>query len=71
MLTNILLTALIAAPADTGRTRSGLWYAVSGSGPAVLFLHGSNLDSRSWGPLPAALEGNHRVVLMDQRSHGH
>jgi pimeloyl-ACP methyl ester carboxylesterase len=72
MLTNVVLAiSSLVLPGDTGRTRSGLWYQVSGSGPTIIFLHGANLDSRGWGPLPAALVSTHRVVLTDLRSHGH
>ncbi len=72
MLTNIgaALAAATLLASDTGRTRSGLWYSVTGAGPTVMFLHGSNLDSRAWGPLPAALAADHRVILTDLRSHG-
>lgn len=71
MLTNILLATVLQVAADTGQhTPTGLWYSVQGSGPTVVLLHGSNLDSRSWGDLPAALASNYRVVRTDLRSHG-
>lgn len=66
----VLAVALAAQSADSGRTASGLWFESTGRGPAVLLLHGSNLDSRSWGSLPKALEATHRVIRMDLRSHG-
>ncbi len=72
MLINVFFVALttIQPPADTGRTASGLWYSGTGTGPPVVLLHGSNLDSRSWGSLPGALSANHRVIRTDLRSHG-
>ena len=70
MLASLVLAALLQTVPDTGRTASGLWYSVTGSGPTVLLIHGANLDSRSWGPLPDSLAGTHRVVRMDLRSHG-
>jgi pimeloyl-ACP methyl ester carboxylesterase len=60
----------LAVAADTGRTKSGLWYSVQGNGPTVMFLHGSNLDGRAWGPLPTAASSSYRVILPDLRSHG-
>ncbi len=62
---------LLVQPPDSGRTQSGIWYSVNGRGPDVLFIHGSNLDSRSWGGLPDEIAKTHRVILVDQRSHGH
>jgi pimeloyl-ACP methyl ester carboxylesterase len=41
-----------------------------GSGESLVLLHGSNLDSRSWGTLPNALAQTHRVVMADLRAHG-
>ena len=67
----LALTSILASPRDTARTASGLWYSVAGTGPTVVFLHGSNLDSRSWGTLPVELAKTHRVVQVDLRSHGH
>ncbi len=66
----LFLLSVLQAPPDTGRTVSGLWYSVTGSGPSVLLLHGSNLDARSWGTLPAALAKDFRVIQADLRSHG-
>jgi pimeloyl-ACP methyl ester carboxylesterase len=71
VLTICLCVLALAQAADTGRTKSGLWYSQSGSGEPVVLLHGSNLDSRAWGTLPNALARTHRVVLSDLRAHGH
>jgi pimeloyl-ACP methyl ester carboxylesterase len=71
MLTILLLATLsLTSPAQRDSTASGLWYSVAGEGPTLVFLHGSNLDSRSWGQLPDALAKEFRVVRMDLRSHG-
>ncbi len=51
-------------------TKSGLWYEASGRGPAVLLLHGSNLDHASMAPLARALARDHRVITTDLRFHG-
>ena len=62
MLTKALVLALALQSPDTARTGSGLWYSVQGTGPDVLFIHGSNLDSRSWGALPGNLAVAQRVL---------
>ena len=66
----LALISVLVSPRDTARTASGLWYSVTGTGPTIVFLHGSNLDSRSWGTLPTELAKAHRVVQVDLRSHG-
>jgi 3-oxoadipate enol-lactonase len=71
MLTTLLALLVLSSPPDSGQfTSSGLWYTVSGNGPAVLLLHGANLDARSWADLPAALARDHRVIVTELRSHG-
>jgi pimeloyl-ACP methyl ester carboxylesterase len=55
---------------DCSRTASGLWYATRGRGPAIVLVHGSNLDSRSFDWIAAGLAAGHRVVAMDLRFHG-
>jgi 3-oxoadipate enol-lactonase len=35
-----------------------------------VFVHGLGYDRRGWGPLPALLAGDHRVVLVDNRGVG-
>ena len=64
-------TLLLVQPPDSARTPSGIWYSSNGRGPDVVFIHGSNLDSRSWGELPIKIAKTHRVILIDLRSHGH
>ncbi|MFN0180044.1 MAG: alpha/beta fold hydrolase [Gemmatimonadales bacterium] len=72
MLTNILvaLSATMGRADTTGYTPSGLWFSATGTGPAVVLLHGATLDSRAWGSLPGEIARHHRVVLTDLRSHG-
>ncbi|MEO8450898.1 MAG: alpha/beta fold hydrolase, partial [Gemmatimonadota bacterium] len=70
MLTTLVALAAIGG-ADTGRyTRSGLWFQEMGSGPAVVLIHGADLDSRSFGPVAERLAPAHRVILLDLRFHG-
>jgi pimeloyl-ACP methyl ester carboxylesterase len=45
-------------------------YEVSGSGPAVLFLHAFPLTLRMWDAQARALDGTHRVVRFDARGFG-
>lgn len=48
-----------------------IWYAVYGSGPPVILLHGGLGHSGNWGyQLPALLRAGYRVVLVDSRGHG-
>jgi pimeloyl-ACP methyl ester carboxylesterase len=48
-----------------------IWYSSFGSGPAVLLLHGGLGHSGNWGyQVPALLENDYRVVLIDSRGHG-
>jgi pimeloyl-ACP methyl ester carboxylesterase len=47
-----------------------LHYRDSGSGPAVLFVHGWTLDLEMWAPQVAALEDSYRVVRLDRRGFG-
>ncbi len=63
---------LCAAPthAEPTWTESGLWFEVKGEGPAVLLLHGSNLDHASFDAIATALAANHRVISTDLRFHG-
>lgn len=47
-----------------------LYYQSSGSGPAIVLLHGFTLDLEMWQPQIAALEQNLRVVRYDARGFG-
>lgn len=71
MISQLLLVLLTTQAPDSGRlTTSDIWYSVTGKRPPLLLIHGSSLDSRSWRTLPAELAKDHRVILMDLRSHG-
>src|SRR5258705_9613082 len=70
MLTILIGAAIAAGLPDSGFTKSGLWYRAAGAGPAVVFVHGADLDSRSWTKVAPALVPGHRVVLVDLRFHG-
>src|SRR4029077_9405050 len=48
-----------------------IWYAVYGSGPPVILLHGGLGHSGNWGyQVPALVRSGYRVVLIDSRGHG-
>ncbi|WP_221633999.1 alpha/beta fold hydrolase [Nocardioides luti] len=47
-----------------------LSYVDSGTGPAVLFIHGILGSQRQWGHLVDAMHDDHRVVLPDLFGHG-
>lgn len=64
-----LLTA--AAPAaDGGRTAAGTAWEAAGRGPAVVLVHGSNLDRTMWDAHLPALSRRFRVIRYDLRAHG-
>ncbi|HMM67118.1 MAG TPA: alpha/beta hydrolase [Dokdonella sp.] len=68
-----LVIGLACAPLPANAqawTKSGLWYEAGGRGPAVLLLHGSNLDHASMAPLARALARDHLVITTDLRFHG-
>jgi pimeloyl-ACP methyl ester carboxylesterase len=62
--------AAAAQAVDSSRTASGLWYATQGTGPAIVLVHGSNLDSRSFDWMVGPLAKTHRTLVMDLRFHG-
>lgn len=70
------MTACRVAPSTGGvtpgsaRTPGGLWYDVRGRGPAIVLVHGANLDSRTMEPVARDLARDHRVVMTDLRLHG-
>lgn len=47
-----------------------LAYAVHGSGPPVVVIHGMASDAAAWEPLARALEQRARVILYDRRGCG-
>ena len=42
----------------------------SGTGPAVVLVHGFTQNHRCWGSLPASLARRHRVIAVDAPGHG-
>ncbi|KQV20785.1 alpha/beta hydrolase [Rhizobium sp. Root1203] len=48
-----------------------IWYATSGSGPAVVLLHGGLGNSGNWGyQVPALVASGRQAVVIDSRGHG-
>ena len=47
-----------------------LWYVDSGSGPAVLFIHGLLGSHQNWAHLVDALDDSHRLLAPDLFGHG-
>lgn len=66
----LLFPASAGAQLTAGRTPSGLYYEVSGSGEPVVLIHAFSVDRRMWAPQIAALEKRFRVIRYDQRGHG-
>jgi pimeloyl-ACP methyl ester carboxylesterase len=72
----LLSRSVGAAPSDeighgfapVGGTR--LFYQVKGSGPAVVLIHGGQLDCRMWDDQVPALARNCKVIRYDVRGYG-
>ena len=48
-----------------------IWYAVHGTGPAVILLHGGLGNAGNWGKqVPALVATGRTVVVIDSRGHG-
>src|SRR5215472_15604419 len=45
-------------------------YEECGDGPPLLLVHGLGYDHHGWGPLPALLDGDFRLLLVDNRGVG-
>ncbi|MFL6169858.1 MAG: alpha/beta fold hydrolase, partial [Ornithinibacter sp.] len=45
-------------------------YTDSGSGPALLFIHGILGSQKQWGHLVDRLDDNHRLIVPDLFGHG-
>jgi 3-oxoadipate enol-lactonase len=52
------------------RSEGGLAYDVTGAGPWVVLIHGSNLDRRMWDDQVPWLRGGHTVLRYDLRGQG-
>lgn len=53
-----------------GKTSSGIYYEMSGSGEPVVLIHAFSVDRRMWAPQIVELEKRFRVIRYDQRGHG-
>ena len=48
-----------------------IWYAIYGSGQAVILLHGGLGHSENWGyQVPALVNSGYRAIVIDSRGHG-
>jgi len=47
-----------------------IFYAIQGSGPAVVLLHPFPAHHEFWSPIIPALESRYRLILPDLRGHG-
>jgi pimeloyl-ACP methyl ester carboxylesterase len=54
---------------DVGTAR--LWVEACGAGAPVVLVHDAGVDRRMWTPQVEALSRDHRVIVYDQRGHGH
>jgi pimeloyl-ACP methyl ester carboxylesterase len=66
-------TPSLPAPASSGKVEvngASIWYAVFGSGPPVVLLHGGLANSNYWGGQVSALAATHQVIVIDSRGHG-
>jgi 2-succinyl-6-hydroxy-2,4-cyclohexadiene-1-carboxylate synthase len=59
-----------SAQAVSGITPGGIAWEMSGSGPAIVLIPGSNLDRRLWVDVVDSLAAAHRVMRYDLRAHG-
>jgi len=46
-------------------------YLVAGHGNPVILIHAFGMSAEMWGPVITDLSGNHQVIAMDCRGHGH
>ena len=66
-------TPSLPAPQSSGKVEvngASIWYAVFGSGPPVVLLHGGLANSNYWGGQVPALAAAHQVIVIDSRGHG-
>lgn len=69
-LAALVVVLAFTSPLQVQRAANGLAYVREGSGPAVVLVHGSNLDRRMWDEQAAWLRADHTVVRYDLRGHG-
>ena len=66
-------TPSLPALAQSGRVEvngASIWYAVFGSGPPVVLLHGGLANANYWGHQVPALAQKYQVIAIDSRGHG-
>jgi len=66
----LALASSLPAQSASGVTAGGLAWEMTGAGPAVVLIPGSNLDRRLWDDMVAPLAEAHRVIRYDLRAHG-
>jgi pimeloyl-ACP methyl ester carboxylesterase len=49
---------------------AAIWYAMFGSGPPVVLLHGGLANSNYWGHQVPVLAQKYQVIVIDSRGHG-
>ena len=74
-LAGLLAIALVVggrlpAQSASGITPGGLAWDLTGEGPVVVLISGSNLDRRLWDDVLGPLAEGHRVIRYDLRAHG-
>lgn len=62
--------AVGTAQGASGTTPGGIAWEMTGTGPAMVLIPGSNLDRRLWVDVVDSLTADHRVIRYDLRAHG-
>jgi pimeloyl-ACP methyl ester carboxylesterase len=65
-----MTTPTPSGTAPTPRTADGLYFEVSGSGTAVVLIHGYPLDHTAMSDIAELIAGSHRIVNPDLRGFG-
>src|SRR4051812_5178063 len=66
-------TPSLPVPTQAARAEvngAAIWYAMFGSGPPVVLLHGGLANSNYWGHQVPVLAQKHQVIVIDSRGHG-
>jgi pimeloyl-ACP methyl ester carboxylesterase len=66
-------TPSLPVPTQAARAEvngASIWYAMFGSGPPVVLLHGGLANSNYWGHQVPVLAQKHQVIVIDSRGHG-